>query len=247
MLHMLMSEMTAPLLSTHACHGLSAPQPDTSASFEHLYGSCRVRNVEMALLSQDLADLEATDVAMPGMHQQLQSAGSSPAEGLEAPQTLVAGALVTVTGFGRQVHIMSTKTRPKKLSLLGSDGKSYNFLLKVRAPKPGDFCIMQSALAVLSLAASRRGLQLWLLLPSRSPRGLLRPPRPLLPSCSRPLSSKGGCCCCPHAHCSRKVPCSTKLSAAALALAGLLTALGALRPGKAAALLQPQTFFGQDP
>ncbi len=141
MLHMLMSAMSAPLLTTHACHSLSAPQPDTAASVEHGYGSCRVRNVEMALLSQDLADLEATDVPMPGMHQQLTSAGSSPAEGLEVPQTLVAGALVTIAGFGRQVHIMSTKTRPKKLGLLGSDGKSYNFLLKVRAPKPGSFCM----------------------------------------------------------------------------------------------------------
>ena len=143
------SAMSALLLSTHACHALSAPQADTSASPEHWYGSCRVRNVEMALLSQDLADLEATDVPMPGMYQQLQSAGSSPAEGLEVPQNLVAGALVTVAGFGRQVHIMSTKTRPKKLSLLGSDGKSYNFLLKVRAPKPGEL-VHTSSLAVLS-------------------------------------------------------------------------------------------------
>ena len=127
--------MSALLLSTHGCHGLWAPQPDTAASLEHVYGSCRVRNVEMALLSQDLADLEATDVPMPGVHQQLTSAGSSSAESPEVPQTLVAGALVTVTGFGRQVHIMSTKTRPKKLSLLGSDGKSYNFLLKVRSPQ----------------------------------------------------------------------------------------------------------------
>ena len=141
------------LLSPHACLGLSALEPDTAASLEHLCGSCRVRNVEMALLSQDLADLEATDVPMPGMHQQLRSAGSSPAEGWEAPPTLVAGALVTVAGFGRQVHIMSTKTRPKKLSLLGSDGKSYNFLLKVRALKPGNFG-MQSALATLSQAES---------------------------------------------------------------------------------------------
>ena len=141
--------MPALLLSTHACHALSVPPGDTSVPLEQWYGSCRVRNVEMALLSQDLADLEATDVPMPGMYQQLQSGGSSPAEVLEVPQTLVAGALVTVAGFGQQVHIMSTKTRPKKLSLLGSDGKSYNFLLKVRAPKPGEL-VHTSSLAVLS-------------------------------------------------------------------------------------------------
>ena len=37
---------------------------------------------------------------------------------------------VTVACFGPKIEILSTKTRPKKLTLIGSDGKSYCFLLK---------------------------------------------------------------------------------------------------------------------
>lgn len=38
---------------------------------------------------------------------------------------------VTVAGFKPAVHVMSTKTRPKRIGLVGSDGKTYTFLLKV--------------------------------------------------------------------------------------------------------------------
>lgn len=38
---------------------------------------------------------------------------------------------VTVASFKPAVHVMSTKTRPKRLGIVGSDGKTYTFLLKV--------------------------------------------------------------------------------------------------------------------
>lgn len=42
-----------------------------------------------------------------------------------------AGAAVTIAGVDGAVTILKTKTRPKKLALLGSDGRRYTYLLKV--------------------------------------------------------------------------------------------------------------------
>jgi PI-3-kinase-related kinase SMG-1 len=44
-----------------------------------------------------------------------------------------AGEGVTIAGIAPAVQVLHTKTRPKRLSLLGSDGKRYDFLLKVCA------------------------------------------------------------------------------------------------------------------
>jgi PI-3-kinase-related kinase SMG-1 len=39
---------------------------------------------------------------------------------------------VTVAAVGATVHVLGTKTRPKRIVLLGSDGRRYPFLLKGR-------------------------------------------------------------------------------------------------------------------
>lgn len=57
---------------------------------------------------------------------QAESAGTS-----EPPYQISSEDLVTVSSFKPSVHVMSTKTRPKRVGIVGSDGKTHTFLLKV--------------------------------------------------------------------------------------------------------------------
>lgn len=50
---------------------------------------------------------------------------------------------MTVCGFGSKILLLSTKTRPKKLEMIGSDGKEYSFLLKGRDDLHMDQRLMQ--------------------------------------------------------------------------------------------------------
>lgn len=57
-------------------------------------------------------------------------------QGLElaVPGTYIAGEpLVTIAAFAPQLHVITSKQRPRKLTIHGSDGAEYMFLLKVRA------------------------------------------------------------------------------------------------------------------
>ena len=56
--------------------------------------------------------------------------------------------LVTISSFSEQVTILATKTKPKKLVLLGSDGQRYTYLLKGREDLRLDARIMQLLQAV---------------------------------------------------------------------------------------------------
>ena len=47
------------------------------------------------------------------------------------PYQISTADLVTVASFKPSVHVMSTKTRPKRIGIVGSDGRTYTFLLKV--------------------------------------------------------------------------------------------------------------------
>ena len=40
--------------------------------------------------------------------------------------------IVTIASFSEQEAILSTKTKPKKIVILGSDGPKYKYLLKGR-------------------------------------------------------------------------------------------------------------------
>lgn len=42
-----------------------------------------------------------------------------------------AEAEVVIEAFLPMLHVLHTKTRPKRLAVLGSDGKQYKYLLKV--------------------------------------------------------------------------------------------------------------------
>jgi phosphatidylinositol kinase/protein kinase (PI-3 family) len=57
-------------------------------------------------------------------------------QGLElaVPGTYIAGEpLVTIAAFAPQLHVISSKQRPRKLTIHGGDGSEYMFLLKVDA------------------------------------------------------------------------------------------------------------------
>lgn len=52
---------------------------------------------------------------------------------LAVPGTYIIGeAMVTIGSFKPQLHVITSKQRPRKLTIIGSDGAEYMFLLKVR-------------------------------------------------------------------------------------------------------------------
>jgi PI-3-kinase-related kinase SMG-1 len=53
--------------------------------------------------------------------------------------------IITIASFLEQVAILSTKTKPKKLVILGSDGQKYTYLFKGRENLRLDSRIMQQA------------------------------------------------------------------------------------------------------
>ena len=114
---------------------------------------CSAREVQLTSLSPVLSQMAATTVPIPGLipcnplppsHLHQASVGvfsasasetrphaeSAGAHGLPAYQISSAD-LVTVSSFKPSVHVMSTKTRPKRIGMVGSDGRTYTFLLKV--------------------------------------------------------------------------------------------------------------------
>jgi hypothetical protein len=61
--------------------------------------------------------------------------GPGRAQGLElaVPGTYIAGEpVVTIAAFAPQLHVITSKQRPRKLTIHGSDGAEYMFLLKAR-------------------------------------------------------------------------------------------------------------------
>ena len=55
------------------------------------------------------------------------------------PGTYIAGEpVVTIAAFAPQLHVITSKQRPRKLTIHGSDGAEYVFLLKVA---PSTYCV----------------------------------------------------------------------------------------------------------
>lgn len=104
--------------------------------------------IYLSEVAPQLALLSASDVPMPGLEKRislLDSSGTSTAD--------VQG-IVTVSSFCEQVTVLSTKTKPKKLVLLGSDGQKYTYLLKGREDLRLDARIMQLLQAINSFLNS---------------------------------------------------------------------------------------------
>lgn len=101
----------------------------------------RKSSISLREVAPQLASLSSSDVPMPGLekHDTISESdiGSSNLQGI-----------VTIASFMEQVDILSTKTKPKKLVILGLDGQKYTYLLKGREDLRLDARIMQLLQAI---------------------------------------------------------------------------------------------------
>ncbi|KAF8675460.1 hypothetical protein HU200_047832 [Digitaria exilis] len=101
--------------------------------------------VLLSEIAPQLAVLSTSDIPMPGFEKQI----------LDSSESFAGNhGTVTVSSFCKEVTILSTKTRPKKLVLQGSDGQRYTYLLKGREDLRLDSRIMQLLEAINSLLYS---------------------------------------------------------------------------------------------
>uniref|UniRef100_A0A7N0T1F2 non-specific serine/threonine protein kinase n=1 Tax=Kalanchoe fedtschenkoi TaxID=63787 RepID=A0A7N0T1F2_KALFE len=99
-------------------------------------------SVTLGDVAPKLALLSSSDIPMPGHEKHITIAESD-----KSVNPSLQG-IVTVASFSDKVTILSTKTKPKKIVLLGSDGESYTYLLKGREDLRLDARIMQLLQAV---------------------------------------------------------------------------------------------------
>ncbi|XP_019454155.1 PREDICTED: serine/threonine-protein kinase SMG1-like [Lupinus angustifolius] len=100
----------------------------------------RKSSISLQDVAPHLALLSSSDVPMPGLEKQMKVPDSDKATDLQG--------VVTIASFHKQVTILSTKTKPKKLGILGSDGQKYTYLLKGREDLRLDARIMQLLQAI---------------------------------------------------------------------------------------------------
>ncbi|KAL4581244.1 hypothetical protein LXL04_017454 [Taraxacum kok-saghyz] len=86
----------------------------------------RKPSVSLSEVAPHLSLLSSSDVPMPGQR----------------------GNIITIASFSNQLTILPTKTKPKKLLIVGSDGRKYPYLLKGREDLRLDARIMQLLQAI---------------------------------------------------------------------------------------------------
>lgn len=122
---------------------------DVWRPFDHVAASLashqRKSSVSLSEVAPQLALLSSSDIPMPGLekHDLISESGFANLHDL-----------VTIVSFFDQVTILSTKTKPKKLVFLGSDGQKYTYLLKGREDLRLDARIMQLLQAINGLLYS---------------------------------------------------------------------------------------------
>ena len=102
----------------------------------------RKLSVSLEEVAPQLALLSSSDVPMPGLEKHVTLSES------DIGLTNSLQGIVTIASFSEQVAILSTKTKPKKLVILGSDGQKYTYLLKGREDLRLDARIMQLLQAI---------------------------------------------------------------------------------------------------
>lgn len=103
-------------------------------------------------ISPQLAAVRSSEAPMPGLEVQTSSLQSllqdvSSAVGNTKENSGYVG-MVTIAALDERVAILATKTKPKKISMVGSDGERYTYLLKGREDLRLDARIMQLLHAV---------------------------------------------------------------------------------------------------
>ncbi|XP_031125880.1 serine/threonine-protein kinase SMG1-like [Ipomoea triloba] len=101
----------------------------------------RKSSISLGEVAPQLALLSSSDAPMPGLEKQITISESE--EGNTAPK-----GIVRIASFSDQITILSTKTKPKKLLIVGSDGEKYIYLLKGREDLRLDARIMQLLQAI---------------------------------------------------------------------------------------------------
>ncbi|RVW61316.1 Serine/threonine-protein kinase SMG1 [Vitis vinifera] len=122
-------------------HEICAALGDVWRPFDNIAASLssyqRKSSISLGEVAPQLALLSSSDVPMPGLERQIIASESD--RGL----TATLQGIVTIASFSEQVAILSTKTKPKKIVILGSDGHKYTYLLKGREDLRLDARIMQ--------------------------------------------------------------------------------------------------------
>ncbi|XP_008459237.2 uncharacterized protein LOC103498422 isoform X1 [Cucumis melo] len=134
-----------PPASAAALVDVWRPFDDIAAS---LASYQRKSSISLKEVAPKLTLLSSSDVPMPGFEKHVIYSEADRSIGSNLSGT------VTIGSFSEQVTILSTKTKPKKLVILGSDGETYTYLLKGREDLRLDARIMQMLQAVNSFLYS---------------------------------------------------------------------------------------------
>ncbi|CAL1372471.1 unnamed protein product [Linum trigynum] len=128
------TKFKTPPASATALGDVWQPFEDIASSLvSYQRNSC----ISLGEVAPQLASLSASsDVPMPGLEKQVSISESD--RDLSTTQ-----GIVRIASFCEEVTVLSTKTRPKKLVMLGSDGQKYTYLLKGREDLRLDARIMQ--------------------------------------------------------------------------------------------------------
>ncbi|XP_071733671.1 uncharacterized protein [Rutidosis leptorrhynchoides] len=102
----------------------------------------RKSSISLSEVAPQLALLSSSDVPMPGLEKQIAVSES------ERDMKSALQGIVTIASFCEQIVILPTKTKPKKLVIVGSDGQTYPYLLKGREDLRLDARIMQLLQAI---------------------------------------------------------------------------------------------------
>ncbi|KAL3350657.1 hypothetical protein AABB24_023203 [Solanum stoloniferum] len=113
----------------------------------------RKSSVSLGEVAPQLALLSSSDAPMPGLEKQITVSES------EGGLNTSSSGIVTIASFCEQVEILSTKTKPKKIVMVGSDGVKYTYLLKGREDLRLDARIMQLLQAVNNFLHSSSAVQ----------------------------------------------------------------------------------------
>ncbi|KAL6522620.1 Serine/threonine-protein kinase smg1 [Orobanche minor] len=135
----------------------------------------RKSSISFGEVAPQLASLMSSSAPMPGLENQIMiSESESVLESLHQE-------VVTIASFSEQLTILPTKTKPKKLIIVGSDGLKYTYLLKGREDLRLDARIMQLLQSVngflQSSSATRKqslGLRYYSVTPISGRAGLIQ-------------------------------------------------------------------------
>ncbi|KAK6240492.1 hypothetical protein SCA6_005881 [Theobroma cacao] len=145
-------QLKSAILSFKTPPASAAALGDVWRPFDNIAASLasyqRKSSVSLGEVAPQLAMLSSSDVPMPGLEKQVTASES------DGGRTSTLQGIVTIASFSEQVTILSTKTKPKKLVILGSDGKTYTYLLKGREDLRLDARIMQLLQAINSFLHS---------------------------------------------------------------------------------------------